>query len=304
MRDDAAQHCHIPSTIIASSTPAATRKASLYGHPLRPTPARAPHDRRGHRRRQERVPGRADQPARGERRARPGRVRHHGAGLRRLPRPQPAHREDRRGARQGERGRRGRARQGRGGHPRHGREGGAAARARTADPGSVRRRGPGRCAGELRRALLRHRRGPARRLLRGPAGDLPQHPRRRARARGREARLRLALQRPRHRLPRAQGLQACRGVDLRGRAAHGAQRPRRRGRHVHHGHRVGLPRGGVHHLELRPGRDGGAGRGEPGRVLRLEAMPRARASPRSCAAASAARPSRWCSTPRPRRASR
>ena len=32
-----------------------------------------------------------------------------------------------------------------------------------------------------------------------------------------------------------------------------------------------LPGRGVHHLQLRPGRDGGAGRGEPGRVLRAQA---------------------------------
>ena len=134
----------------------------------------------------------------------------------------------------------------------------------------------------------------------GPAGDLPQHPRRRERARGGEARLRLALQRPRHRLPRAQGLRARRGVDLRGRAAHGAQRPGRRRRRVHAGHRVGLPRGGVHHLGLRPGRDGGAGRGEPGRVLRLEAVPRRGQARDPAPRAWAPRRSSSCSTPRRR----
>ena len=38
-----------------------------------------------------------------------------------------------------------------------------------------------------------------------------------------------------------------------------------------HRHRVGLRRGGVHHLELRPGRDGGAGQRQPRRVLRAQA---------------------------------
>ena len=135
-------------------------------------------------------------------------------------------------------------------------------------------RGRRRGRGELRGALLGHGRGPARRLLRRPAGDLPQHPRHRQRARRGEAGVRLALQRPRHRLPRAQGLRARRRRALRGRAAHGALRHRRGRRDVHARHRVRLPRRGLHHLELRPGRDGGAGRGEPGRVLRLQAVPR------------------------------
>ena len=51
-----------------------------------------------------------------------------------------------------------------------------------------------------------------------------------------------------------------------------------------HRHRVRLPRRGVHHLELRPGRDGGAGRRQSGRVLRPQADAASRASPRSCAA--------------------
>ena len=42
-------------------------------------------------------------------------------------------------------------------------------------------------------------------------------------------------------------------------------------RDVHARHRIGLPRRGVHHRLLGPGRDGGAGRGQPGRVLRLQA---------------------------------
>ncbi len=43
------------------------------------------------------------------------------------------------------------------------------------------------------------------------------------------------------------------------------------GRDVHDGHRVGLPGRRLHHLGLRPRRGRGAGRGEPRRVLRLQA---------------------------------
>ena len=42
---------------------------------------------------------------------------------------------------------------------------------------------------------------------------------------------------------------------------------------------------GLHHLQLRPGRDGGAGRGEPGRVLRAQADAARRQARRSSAAA-------------------
>ena len=66
----------------------------------------------------------------------------------------------------------------------------------------------------VRRALLRHGRGPARCLVRRPAGNLPQHPRHRQRAGGDPARLRLALQRPRHLLSRAPGLRRTRAVAL------------------------------------------------------------------------------------------
>ena len=67
------------------------------------------------------------------------------------------------------------------------------------------------------------------------------------------------------------------------RAADGAQRPRRRRRDVHARHRVGLRPGGVHHRRVRPGRDRRAGRGQSGRVLRLQAQPRRAAGRRSCA---------------------
>jgi pyruvate,water dikinase len=50
-----------------------------------------------------------------------------------------------------------------------------------------------------------------------------------------------ALQRPRHQLPRAQGLCARRRGAVGRRAAHGALRPGRGRRDVHHRHRIGLP---------------------------------------------------------------
>ena len=138
----------------------------------------------------------------------------------------------------------------------------------------------GNDTGQLRRALLGHRRRPARRLVRRPAGDLPERGRHRRRAAQDEGGVRLPLQRPRHQLPRAQGLCPCRRGAVGRRAAHGAQRPRRRRRDVHHRHRVRLPGRGVHHLQLRPGRDGGAGRREPRRVLRAQAHARRPASAR------------------------
>ena len=102
-----------------------------------------------------------------------------------------------------------------------------------------------------------------------------------------EGGLRQPLQRPRHQLPRAQGLRARRRGAVGRRAAHGALRPRRGRRDVHHRHRERLQGRGVHHLELRPGRDGGAGRGEPGRVLRAQAGAARPASRPSSAATSA-----------------
>ena len=74
----------------------------------------------------------------------------------------------------------------------------------------------------LRRALLGHRRRPARRLVRRPAGDLPERGGHRGRAAQDEGGVRLALQRPRHQLPRAQGLRPRRRGAVGRRAAHGA----------------------------------------------------------------------------------
>ena len=58
----------------------------------------------------------------------------------------------------------------------------------------------------LRRALLGHGRRPARCVLRRPAGNLPERDRHRRGAAQDEGGVRLAVQRPRDQLPRAQGL--------------------------------------------------------------------------------------------------
>ncbi len=133
---------------------------------------------------------------------------------------------------------------------------------------------PGQSRRVVRGALVGHGRGPARRQLCGPAGDLPQCARHRRGAGEDEGGVRVALQRSRDQLPRAQGLCACRRGALGRRAAHGSLRSWRGGRDVHDRHRERLRGRGVHHLELRTRRDGGAGRGEPGRVL----CPQARAA--------------------------
>jgi pyruvate,water dikinase len=110
-----------------------------------------------------------------------------------------------------------------------------------------------------------------------------------------------SVQRSCHQLPRAQGLRAQRRGALGGRAAHGALRPRQRRRAVHHRHRVGLRRGGVHHLGLRPRRDGGAGKRQPRRVLRAQADAARRQAGRSSAARWAPSSSAWSSRRRRRR---
>ena len=70
------------------------------------------------------------------------------------------------------------------------------------------------------------------------------------------------------------------------------------GRHVHARHRVRLRPGRVHHGVVRPRRDGRAGRGESGRVLRLQAEPRRRPAGDPAQDASAARRSGWYSPTR------
>ncbi len=93
----------------------------------------------------------------------------------------------------------------------------AAIRAQFASAGG---RQPG---GDVRGALVGDGRGPARRVVRRPAGDLPQ---RRAASTTCCTRMNevfaVALQRPRDQLPRAQGLRARRRRAVGRRAAHGA----------------------------------------------------------------------------------
>jgi hypothetical protein len=242
------------------------RSGDRPGRPVRTTE----NDRCRGGRRQERQPRRNDQPARGLGRACARRLRHHGARLPRVPQARGAGQAHPGAAGCTRRRRRARAGRGRRRDPPLGRRDAAAAAAGSGHPRALHaavRRAP---RDQLRGALLGHGRRPARRLVRRPAGDLSErdgideillH------MRG----LRLAVQRPGDQLPRAQGLRArrCRAVGRR--AAHGALRHRQLGRDVHHRHRVRLHRRGVHHQQLRPGRDGGAGRRQPRRVLRAQA---------------------------------
>jgi hypothetical protein len=146
---------------------------------------------------------------------------------------------------------------------------------------------PIRARDVVRRALVGHRRRLAGRLVRRPAGNLPERGRHRQRARSDEARVRLAVQRPRDLLPRAQGLHPRRSGAVGRRAAHGPLRPGRGRRHVHHRHRVRLQGRGVRHLQLRPGRDGGAGRGQSRTSSTSTSRCWSRANRRSSAATSA-----------------
>ncbi len=100
--------------------------------------------------------------------------------------------------------------------------------------------------------------------------NVGRHRRRAAQGQGS---LRLALQRPRDRVSRASRLQARGRVPVRRRAADGALGCRRIRRPVHARHRIGLPRRGVRDRQLRPRRNGRAGRGQSGRVLRLQTDP-------------------------------
>ena len=125
----------------------------------------------------------------------------------------------------------------------------------------------------LGRPLQRDGGRPSRRLLRRPAGNLPERPRHREHPARHQGCLRVPLQRPGHRLPRAPQVRARRSGPLGGRPAHGAFRRRRLRRHVHHGHRIRVPGRRLRHLLLRPRRGRRPGRRQPGRVLRLQAGP-------------------------------
>ena len=174
-----------------------------------------------------------------------------------------------------------RARRGRQGDPRGGRR--RRRSPRTSRPTSARRTSGSsrRREDELSFAVRssRDRRGPAGRVVRRAAGDLPQRQRHRRGAAGDPRGLRLALQRPGDRLPGAPRLRPRRRRALGRGAADGALRHRRVRRDVHDGHRVRVRRRGVHHLGVRPGRGRRAGRGEPRRVLRLQAGAARRAGP-------------------------
>ena len=92
------------------------------------------------------------------------------------------------------------------------------------------------------RAQQRHGRGPARRQLRRPAGNVSQRARPRRAARRLPPLLRVAVHRPGDLLPRRQGLRSAADRALDRRAAHGPLGPGDVGRDVHARHRDRLPR--------------------------------------------------------------
>ena len=150
------------------------------------------------------------------------------------------------------------------------------------DPRGVHDAGRRRPAARVRvvgGAFQRDRRGSSGCVVRRPAGDLPQHQRHREHPARDPERVRVPLQRPGDRIPRPPRLRPPRRRTVGGRAADGAIGCRRLRRAVHRRHRVGLRPRRLHHELLRSRRGGRAGRGEPGRVLRLQARP-ARRSPR------------------------
>ena len=132
----------------------------------------------------------------------------------------------------------------------------------------------GRGGHRRRGALERHRRGPPDGELRGPAGDLPERPRRCRAARRLPQVLRVALHRPRDRLPRRARLRPREGLPLDRRAEDGPLGPGRLGRAVHARHRERLRPRRADHRHLRPRREHRAGRRQPRRVRRLQADPR------------------------------
>ena len=155
--------------------------------------------------------------------------------------------------------------------------------------GALRRGGDRR-----RRPLQRDRGGPAERLVRGTAGDLPQRARAARRSTAPSASCMASLFTDRAIVYRVQsGLPPPRRGALGRRAEDGAQRPRLGRRHLHARHRERLPRRRADHRRVGPGRDGGPGPGQPRRVLGPQADPRATASGRSSGARSATRRSSW-----------
>ena len=127
-------------------------------------------------------------------------------------------------------------------------------------------------------ALQRDCRGPSGCLVRRSAGDVPEHQRHREHPRRRPERVRVALQRPCDRVPRAPWLRPPRRRAVGGRTADGAIGCRCLRRAVHRRHRVGVRPRRVHHELVRARRGGRPGRRQPGRVLRLQARAAGRSS--------------------------
>ena len=174
------------------------------GRPVRT----AEDDRRRVGRRQERLPRRDDQPAGRLRRAGARRLRDHRERLPPLPGPRGPGQAHRRSPVDAEHRRRAGARRSRHADPPLDRVDAVPGRSGCRDPHRI--RAPG---GVVERrllcgALLGHRRRPARRVVRRPAGDLPERRRHRRGAGQDEGGVREPLQRPRDQLPRPQGLRA------------------------------------------------------------------------------------------------
>jgi hypothetical protein len=113
------------------------------------------------------------------------------------------------------------------------------------------------------RALQRHRGGPAGSKLRGTAGNVPLHRGGSGPPAGLPPLLGLPLHRPGPLLPPAARLRPPGGGPLNRGAAHGPLRSGELRGDVHDRHRIGIPQRRAAHRCLGPGRNGGAGVGEP-----------------------------------------
>ena len=196
-------------------------------------------------RRQERVPRRDGREPVVAGRAGARRVRHHGRRVPALHRRDRPGRADQLGPRRPRHGRRTAAGRGRAVDPRGRGRPAVPARPGGGHPLGLREAVVGRRGALLRRPFVGDGGGPARRLVRRAAGDVPERARHR-RGPARDPRgVRLPLQRPGDRLPRAPRLRPRRRGAVRGRPADGAFRRRGLRRDVHDGHRVGVHRRGL-----------------------------------------------------------